>query len=284
MKFAALFVLLSLSTLAAHAQLTTGSLNGSGPTRRPGSPFAPNAPGARAVPVAPIAPGLQAVPVAPGASNQPAMPPPSNSVTANGILLEAGWDKRVTGPGRAANRDMADLRACLAAYGKPAADLALHPDAEVFPGVPYLSPLKTVEAALSKQFGGSPGLASEFTIATEGFPLGLRFRRYDRGSLKIGDNTHFYLLVDGSYRVIGTVFTGRNAPPFVPQPFPPFVPVASGLQLSDLIDKTGGGSRASVADARSRGKFVVVYLAGKRNLTWYVPQPLINLILYCSQL
>ena len=217
--------------------------------------------------------------MAPGTSTQSAMPPPSNSVAANGILLEAGWDKRVTGPARAANRDMADLRACLAAYGKPAADLALHPDAEVFPGIPYLSPLKTVEAALSKQLGGSLGLASEFTIATEGFPLGLKFRKYDRGSLRMGDNTHLYLLVDGAYRVIGTVFTGRNAPPFVPQPFPPFVPVASPLHRDDLIDKSDGGARGSVADARDRGKFVVVYLQGKRNLTWYVPEPLINLIL-----
>ncbi|MCW3059490.1 MAG: hypothetical protein JWQ02_1311 [Capsulimonas sp.] len=271
MKRAALLLLFLLPALAAHAQLKTGGLGGSGLNRRPAAPMVPGAPGAS---------------VTPGVSTQQSMPPPANGVAANGILLEAGWDKRVTGPARAANRDMADLRLCLAQYGKPAADLELHPDAQVFPGVAYLTPLKTAEAAIAKQVGGGFGLAGEFTIATEGFPLGLRFRKYDRGSLGIGANTHVYLLVDGANRVISTAFTGRGAPKFVPPGFvpPPFVDLATGLHRNDLIDKSDGGARASVADARDRGKFVIVYLQGKRNVTWYVPEPLIHLVLYCSQL
>lgn len=212
------------------------------------------------------------------------MPPKANSVTTEGILLYPGWDKRVTGPARTSNRDMADLRAILQSYGKPEADLGLHPDAQIFPGIAYLTPLKAVETALAKQFGGSPGLSSEFSIATEGFPKGLKFRKYDRGSLKIGDNTQLYLLIDGANRVISIAFTGRGAAAFVPQPFPTFTPIPGARSRNDLIDKSESAAQAAVADARGSGKFVVVYTVGKRNITWYVPEPLINLILYCSQL
>jgi hypothetical protein len=284
-KLAALLLFL-LPALAAHAQLTTGGLGTSASSRRPSASSPRAVPGVPVVPISPAAPAGPSRPVAAGASTQPGLPPPSNLVAADGIVLPPGWDKRVTGPARAANADMADLRACLAPYGKPAADLALHPDAQVFPGVPYLTPLRAAEAAIGSQLGGSFSLASEFTIATEGFPLGLKFRKYDRGSLRIGANTHVYLLIDGANRVISTAFTGRGAPLFVPPNFepPPVVAVEASLHRDDLIDKSDGGARGSVADARERGKFVIVYLQGKRNVTWYVPEPLINLILYCSQL
>jgi hypothetical protein len=286
MHFPALVLLFALSALSAQAQLKTGGLGGAGLNRRPVAPATPAVPGPPAVPGFPVPQAAPQAPAQPARSTQPTMPPPTNSVAAKGILLEAGWDKRVTGPARAANGDMADLRACLSPYGEPLADLDLHPDAQVFPGVAYLTPLKTAEAAIAKQVGGGFGLASEFTIATEGFPLGLKFRKYDRGSLGIGANTHVYLLVDGANRVISTAFTGRGAPIFVPPNFvpPPFVPVPASLHRNDLIDKSESGARASVADARDRGKFVIVYLQGKRNVTWYVPEPLIHLILYCSQL
>jgi hypothetical protein len=139
---------------------------------------------------------------------------------------------------------------------------------------------------MAQQLGGSFGLASEFTIATEGFPMGLKVRKYDRGSLRTGANTHIYLLIDGANRVISTAFTGRSAPILVPPNFvpPPFVDLATPLSRNDLIDKSESGARGSVADARDRGKFVILYLQGRRNVTWYVPEPLIHLILYCSQL
>src|SRR4051812_41438143 len=106
MNCRALILLLVLPAWSAHAQLKTGSLGGSGLNRRPATPSAPVLPG---LPIPQAAPGA---PAQPARSAQPTMPPPSNSVAAKGILLEAGWDKRVTGPARAANGDMADLRAC----------------------------------------------------------------------------------------------------------------------------------------------------------------------------
>lgn len=286
MKVVALLLLCSLPSLTAHAQLKTGGLGGSSLNRRPSTPV-PTIPVAPLIgPPVPVAPATPPTAPAPETSSRSALPPPSNLDPAKGIVLPAGWDKRVTRPARHANRDMADLRACLESYGRPLADLGLHPDAEVFPGVRYLSPLKTVEAALSRQLGGSLGLATEFTIATEGFPLGLKFRKYDRGSLGTSANKYIYLLVDDTNRVIATAFTGRGAPVLIPPGFvpPPFIQVAGDLSRDDLIDKSDGGARASVSDTRGQGKFVIVYLQGTRNLTWYVPEPLINLILYCSKL
>jgi hypothetical protein len=179
---------------------------------------------------------------------------------------------------------MADLRAILEKYGQPTEDLAPRPEAQVFPGIAYLTPLKTVEVELAKKFGGSFGLSSEFPIATEGFPKGVKFRKYDRGSLRIGENTHVYMLIDGANRVISLAFMGRGVPPFVPSPFPPFVPVEGQRYRNNLIDKNDGAGQASVADARGQGKYVVVYTVGARNITWFVPEPMVNLILYCSQL
>ncbi len=253
----------SLLAVTAHAQLSTGSLGPSG--------LAPRTPRTNAP-----APAAPATPASPS--------PQSNTVAKDGLLLFPGWDKRVTGPARTANRDMADLRAILSDYGKPGVDLNLHPEMEVFPGIPYLTPLKTVETMLVKKFGGSFGFSTEFLIATEGFPKGLKFRKYDKASLGIGANTHFYLLIDGADRVISTAFVGRGAPAFVPAPFPVFVPVPGTRSRNDLIDKSDGSALAHVADARSSGRYVVVYTQSKRNITWYVPEPLINLILYCSQL
>ena len=178
---------------------------------------------------------------------------------------------------------MADLRAILEAYGEPKDDLEPHPDSMIFPGIPYLTPLRKVEQILAAQFG-SFGLSSEFTIATEGFPRGLKFRKYDKGSAKIGDNTYVFILIDDASQVVAIAFMGRGAPAFVPNPFPVFVQIPGPRYRDNLIDKSDGSALTQVADARSLGKYVVAYSMGKRNMTWYVPQPLINLILYCSKL
>lgn len=268
--------------------------------KKPGLTTPGPAPGTTTPPVAPPGlPGTQPTPEKPSATAIR-----SNTDPSKGIVLFAGWDKRVTGPARAQNHDMSDLRAILQAYGEPKDDLDLHPDVEVFPGIRYLAPLSEVVAKLSKQFG-SLMLGLEIPIATEGFPLGLNFKKYDKASGSKADFKHVYFLLDKKAQVVSIAFMKVHGP-FVDVPEPPFVLIPGRRFRENLIDKKDGASGVWVRDARSRGKYVVVHsipglsfsgydskgpgsaaalndYSGK-SYTWYVPQPIINLILYCSQL
>ena len=261
------------------------------------------------------APARTAPPVAPSAvpGTQPSSEKPLanaaviarfNTDPSKGIVLYAGWDKRVTGPARTQNHDMADLRAILQSYGEPRDDLDLHPDVEVFPGIRYLAPLSEAVDKLAKQFGPLV-LGLEIPVATEGFPLGLNFKKYDKPGSSKADFKHVYLLLDKKAQVVSIAFLKVHGP-FVDVPEPPFVWIPGRRFRENLIDKRDGASGVWVWDARSRGKYVVVHAipglgfpagnssgvspsaslrdGGGRSYTWYVPQPVINLILYCSQL
>ena len=238
-----------------------------------------------------------------GGSLTPVLPR-TNEDPARGIVLYAGWDKRATLPNRKENHDMADLRAILKNYGEPRDDVDLHPEAEVFPGIRYLTPLKQALAALSKQFGAS-GIGLEVPIATEGFPLGLFFKKFDKNGDSKADFKHPYTLSDKQGQVIGVAFAGVHQP-FVKAGTPPFTFIPGRRFRQNLIDgKAPGDRRVFVSDNRRSGNFVIVHSMPPffpepdptvpippENLrdgtgtsyTWYVPQPLVNLILYCSQL
>ena len=189
---------------------------------------------------------------------------------------------------------MADLRAILQAYGEPKDDLGLHPDVEVFPGIRYLTPLNEAVDKLSKVVGPLT-LGLEIPIATEGFPLGLNFKKYDKSGSSKADFKHVYLLLDKKAQLVSIAFMKVHGP-FVNVVEPPFVWIPGRRFRENLIDKKDGTSCVWVRDARERGKYVVVhsiprltsagpiYDQSGTSYTWYVPQPMINLILYCSQL
>ena len=306
-------ILLTLCLAAtASAQLPTpvpkkdpfAGFGGTSLDRKKPGPTAPSpAPAATAPLAAPAAvPGTQPSPEKPLANA--AVVARFNTDPSKGIVLFSGWDKRVTGPARKQNLDMADLRAILQDYGEPKDDLDLHPDVEVFPGIRYLSPLNEAVEKLSRQFG-SLGIGLDVPIATEGFPLGLGFKKYDKSGASKADFKHVYLLLDNKAQVVSIAFMKVHGP-FVDVPEPPFVLIPGRRFRENLIDKKDGASGVWVWDARSRGKYVVVHsipglnfpagdskdlspaaslrdTSGK-SYTWYVPQPMINLILYCSQL
>lgn len=229
--------------------------------------------------------------------------PRTNEERGKGIVLHAGWDKRVTLQNRKENHDMADLRAILKNYGEPKDDVDLHPEAEVFPGIRYLTPLAQVVDALSKQFG-SLGIGLEVPIATEGFPLGLYFKKFDKNGNSKADFKHLYTLSDKPGQVIGVAFSGVHQP-FV-KPGTVFTYIPGTRFRENLIDGKANGNRSVfVSDNRKSGSYVIVHSmppffreqdptasipaerlidgTGK-SYTWYVPQPLVNLILYCSQM
>ncbi len=249
---------------------------------------------AQATTAPPVAPTTQPSPGKPLSNAAAAAIARFNTDPSKGIVLYSGWDKRVTGPARTQNNDMSDLRAILQAYGEPKDDLDLHPDVEVFPGIRYLTPLNDAIDKLSKQFGNL-ALGLEIPIATEGFPLGLSFKKYDKSGGSKADFKHVYLLLDKKAQVVSIAFMKVHAP-FVDVAQPPFVLIQGRRFRENLIDKKNGTASVWVWDAKDRGKYVVVhsiprptasgplYDQAGTSYTWYVPQPMINFILYCSQL
>jgi hypothetical protein len=206
-----------------------------------------------------------------------------------------------------------DLRALISAYGAAEADLAEHPDVTVYDGpvvgggngercrLTYLMPLDRAEALLMKE----RGLATESRAVAPGLPDGLFLHTYD---VKAGIYNRLCIVTDSRkpvQQVVSLLFKGEAVNWYPPSP--PFVKLHRDWHTSDYVNTENRGQSnlridTRVNDLRAKGGYIVVNTTGgdlpdqiplsgivfkparfspKEVATWYVPEPLVKLILYC---
>ena len=265
---------------------------GSALDRRPGAPPAPSPFSKPGTPMPKLPP-------------LPATPAPSGAApSAAGIRLAPGWDGRVTEAAGGHGNELEDLTTLLTPYGTAEKDTDAHPEMLIYPGIKYLAPLAEAEKVFFGDSRPSKSVATKLAIA--GFPEGLSFASYD---IHLGIYNRLFLVFDLAQQVVSVELVGEDVL-FVP-PSPPFVLIESEWRVYDYInDRIKGQSRividGRVNDLRANG-FIIFHTTGTRQqrwsrqipapgitakpptseihpkqaTTWYVPKPLINLILYC---
>jgi hypothetical protein len=178
--------------------------------------------------------------------------------------------------------DIRDLGRLLRDYGKPGEDLAPHPEVKIDRGVTYLMPLAQAEQRLGLD---SHALKTRARVACAGFPDGLTYIGYD---VKAGIYQRLYIVTDLADQVVCIEYVAPNVVDAPPSP--PWRVMPGEWHVYDYVnDRTKGQPRIEidtrVLDRRNDGQFIVVNTTGRavnQTATWHVPQPLINLILYCA--
>ena len=194
-------------------------------------------------------------------------------------------------------------------YGVAEADTAAHPDWTVYEGpmmdvpgggcrVTYLMPLEKAERVLFK----SRGIVSGSRAVSPGFPGGLFLHTYD---VRVGIYNRLCVITDSSVekRVVSLQLQSESAMSWYP-PSPPWKKIVRDWHTYDFVDtRTVAGKQVidvRVNDLRARGHYIVVNITGGfaeekiagpngvfhkpailDESTWYVPEPLVKLILFC---
>jgi hypothetical protein len=227
----------------------------------------PNKPGATLKPV--VKPNL--APLTP----VPAAPP-------HGIALSKTWSAPLPLSSGGHSLDLRDLGWLLKDYGQAGDDLGPHPEVKIEGGVTYLMPQRQAEKLLGLD---SHGMKTSAKVACAGFPDGLSYTSYD---VKKDIYDRLYLVTDLADQVVCLQYVASNE---VQRPsVPPWRFIDKDWHVYDYVNnRTKGQPRiridTRVLDRRSEGGFIVVNTTGeavKQSARWYVPQPLINLILYCT--
>jgi hypothetical protein len=262
--------------------------------------------------------GPRTMPVPPPAQNTPpaTAPPPAAPIappSSSGLALATDWEKHVTESTGGQTRKIDDLSALLSAYGTASADTAAHPDVTVYEGpaidrpgdcrIAYLTPLAAAEQAL---FSKDHGISSVMKAVAPGFPDGLSIHSYD---VKAGIYNRLYIVTDYSkvQQVVCLVLKAENLH-WIPAS-PPFVKIERDWHTFDYVNTMNRGQPKMIIDTRvndlrKRGHFIIANSSGSNGVhpknilppgivekpaggtvnetaTWYAPEPLINLILYC---
>jgi len=240
-------------------------------------------------------------PSVPAPSTPP--PPPAATTAGQGLVLSTDWASHLSEANGGHSLELQDIKTLLSRYGHPEADLGNHPEVKVYPGIRYLMPVAEVEATLFKD---ARRLSSPSKIACPGFPSGLFFISYD---VKSGIYNRMYLVVDRANQVVSLELVAEDTL-FVP-PSPPFRRFDGAWHVYDYVNDRIKGQPdividTRVRDARSPDGYVVVNTTGgrwpdpigdpgiirkpppanvkpKQASTWFVPVPLVNLILYCAR-
>jgi hypothetical protein len=164
--------------------------------------------------------------------------------------------------------------------------------------ITYLMPLAQAEALLF----GSPVIATEAAAVAPGFPDGLFIHTYD---VNAGIYNQLVILTDHAQpqqQVVSLVLKADGVNWYPPSP--PFVKIQRDWHTFDYMNTENKGEPGikidtRVEDFRSNGHFIVVNMTGgtrppiwpgevckpakakpREDTTWYLPEPLINLILY----
>ncbi|MEP6669702.1 MAG: hypothetical protein ABJF10_11150 [Chthoniobacter sp.] len=234
---------------------------------------------------------------------------------ATGIALASDWTGHTTQGSGGQTMKMADLLALVSNYGKAEADLAVHPEVTIYEGqvaggapgencrITYLMPLDRAEALLMK----SKGLATSSRAVAPGLPDGLFLHTYD---VKAGIYNRLCIVTDSRkpvQQVVSLIFKAEGANWYPPSP--PFVKINRDWHTFDYVNTENRGSSSikidtRVKDMRRQGGYIVVNTTGgvapdtilepgvvlkparnspKEDTTWYVPVPLVKLMLYCLE-
>lgn len=252
--------------------------------RRP--PSSLEKPQASATPPPSSAPPSAATP--PRQPSQPSATPAAPAPKA-GIVIAAIEEKR-TAISMAAgghSHELEDVHAVLSNYGQASVDLDAHPEIEIFPGIRYLMPWRDAEKVVAP---AGAGIKSGSKIACGGFPNGLTWVCYDGWWVWNGRNyNHLYLVKDIASQVVGLELVHETAAWI--QPVGPWVNMPGEWHVIDYVKAQVKGQRGiqivtQVLDQRKTDQRIVVHTTnGKLNhtATLFLPQPLINLMLYCTR-
>lgn len=245
------------------------------------------------------------------APNYPSAPPnpaPAVPGSLTGVVLAKEWAGHLSEGAGGQTMKMKDLQDLLSAYGKADRDIDPHPDVTVYEGSPldpslgqncritYLMPLGQAEKLLFK----SRGIVTGGRVVAPGFPDGLFMQVYE---VRAGIYNHLIILTDVAQQVLSLEFKADGAN-YYPQS-PPFTKLARNWHTHDYMNTQNKGQPGlqidtRVKDMRSSGRYIVVNMTGgselpqlagpivlkparaspKEATTWYVPDPLISLILY----
>jgi len=183
------------------------------------------------------------------------------------------------------SQEIEDLRALLSGYGVASADVGPHPEAEIYPGIPYLMPFREAEKKLIP--AANTMMRSEGKIACAGFPDGLKWVCYD-GTWQWSGGTynHLYIVKDIRSQVVCVELRHGHASWTQPWPTLP-----GNWHLIDYVNAEVKGQRTilidtQVLDERSSSHRIVVHTTNRKidhAVTMFLPEPLINLILFVTR-
>lgn len=267
--------------------------------RRRSGGLTPAAPARRAPPT----PAPRAVP-----DSEPAEAPAAT--VSGGIVLADRWSGILTQGSGGHAMKMRDLRALLSRYGEAREDTGPHPAVTIYDGPPmdaalgarcritYLMPLDRAEAALFR----SRGIVTSSRAVAPGFPDGLFLHTYD---VKAGIYNRLVLVTDGAKpqpQVVSLLLKAQGTNWYPPSP--PWEKIPRDWHTHDYVNTVNRGQSGVVIDTRvhdlrGQGRYIVVNTTGgtrpphwpgevvrpanaspRETVTWYVPAPLIRLILY----
>ena len=240
-----------------------------------------------------------------------ASPVPVNAPGMAGIVLARNWDGKIGEGAGGQSMKIDDLRALLTDYGKPEADLAAHPEVTIYEGprldgslepcrIPWLTPLAKAEAWLL----GRHGPSTTTPAVAPGFPAGLTLHTYDIHSLIYN---RACLVTDGARpqpQVVAVLLKGEGVNWYPSSP--PWVKIPREWHTFDYVNAQNRAQRIQAIDTRIHDRrtddhFIVVNTTGgiasteiaepgivirpaqaspKETTTWYLPEPLIRLILF----
>lgn len=234
----------------------------------------------------------------------------STAAVPGGITLANDWAGRLPQGSGGQTMKMKDLQALLANFGTAEPDVAPHPDVVIYEGqrmdgapgnncrITYLMPLRQAEAQLM----GSRGIATVAKAVAPGFPDGLMLHTYD---VKAGIYNRLCLVTDigkPDQKVVSMVLKSENANWYAPTPF---IKQERDWHTFDYVNTQNRGQPGIVIDTRvsqQKGSIIVNTTGGfnplkeieppgviikparfspKETTTWYVPEPMVKLILFC---
>jgi hypothetical protein len=185
------------------------------------------------------------------------------------------------------SQELGDLRSLLSPYGTASVDTDPHPEVEIYPGIRYLMPWHDAEKVLVPS---SAPTRSGDKIACAGFPDGLNWICYDGAWAYNGKSyNHLYMLKDIASQVVCIEFRQEHG--FWLQPEPPWQTIVGEWHVIDYINAEVKGQKklhidTQVLDERSGAHRIVVSTTNRKidhTATMFLPEPLINLILYCTR-
>ena len=200
---------------------------------------------------------------------------PNKAATAkksDGIVLDQNWMPRMNG----ASVPMRELYALLSHHGKAGEDKGSHPDIEIYGGVHYLDSLESAQ----KKLGIATKWSARNAIAASGFPQTLFWVTYD-GKFE-GHFNQLQLIVDRSNQVVSVQLVDEH--------FHGAHIRHQGWHTYNFVNsRVNGSSRQSVSASATPyhegGVIIDAELNGGsgQNTRWYVPKPLVSLILHCIE-
>jgi hypothetical protein len=214
-------------------------------------------------------------------------PAPAPSTPAPGIAI-SGIDQAFTSVLMSTgghSHELEDVHLLLTNFGTAKKDVAPHPEAMIYPGVPYLMPWRAAEKVLAP---GYTDMKSAGKIACAGFPDGLSWVAYS-GKWHVHDHDYnrLYLVKDIVGQVVCIEF-GHEHDSWR-QPGPEWIEQQGNWRVIDYVNAEVKGQSdirilTQIFDERSSSHRIVVHTTSKkigRTATLFLPQPLIDLMLHC---